>query len=228
MAHAEPRQSYGAGLDRPNVGGTDPADWIGMPREPFYAAVTGTSDQSDGVIGMSDSGKAVYGIAGAGYAGYFEGKMHVNGTLTKAGGSFKIDHPLDPANKYMSHSFVESPDMLNIYNGNVTLDSAGTAIVTLPAWFEALNEEFRYQLTAVGAPGPNLYVAEEITNNSFTIAGGSPGMKVSWLVTGIRHDAWANAHRIPVEQDKPPKERGTYLHPAELSQPRSIGVDSGR
>jgi hypothetical protein len=38
-------------------------------------------------------------------------------------------------------------------------------------------------------------------------------VKVSWQVTGIRQDAWANAHRIPVEELKSGKERGSYLHP---------------
>ena len=37
-------------------------------------------------------------------------------TYTKA---FVIDHPLDPANKYLSHCSVESPDVMNLYNGNV-------------------------------------------------------------------------------------------------------------
>jgi len=141
------------------------------------------------------------------------GDLHVTGTVSKGGGSFKIDHPLDPANKYLSHSFVESPDMMNIYNGLVTLDSHGRATIQMPDWFEALNSDFRYQLTAVGAPGPNLYVAEEINGNHFRIAGGKPGMKVSWQVTGIRQDAWADAHRIPVEEDKPANERGYYLNP---------------
>lgn len=83
----------------------------------------------------------------------------------------------------------------------------------MPDWFEALNRTFRYQLTAIGAPGPNLFVAEEISRNQFRIAGGKPGAKVSWQVTGIRQDSLANAHRIPVEEAKPDKERGLYLHP---------------
>lgn len=78
--------------------------------------------------------------------------LTVDGRLTKAAGSFKIDHPLDPANKYLLHSFVESPDMMNIYNGEVALDGLGKATVELPAWFEALNQDFRYQLTAIGSP----------------------------------------------------------------------------
>ena len=152
------------------------------------------------------------------------GTVHVLGTLTKGGGSFMIDHPLDPANKYLYHSFVESPDMMNVYNGNIVLDGKGEAVVTLPDWFGALNRDFRYQLTAIGAPGPNLYVAEEISNNRFKIAGGTSGGKVSWQVTGIRQDAYANAHRIPVEQDKPAAEKGTYLHPELFGAPPEKGL----
>jgi hypothetical protein len=141
------------------------------------------------------------------------GDVLVFGNLSKGGGSFKIDHPVDPADKYLYHSFVESPDMMNIYNGLVTLDGHGKATIQMPDWFQALNTDFRYQLTAMGAPGPNLFIAEEINGNHFSIAGGKPGMKVSWQVTGIRQDAWANAHRIPVEEEKPANERGYYLHP---------------
>jgi hypothetical protein len=157
------------------------------------------------------------------------GNIHVIHTLTKGAGSFMIDHPLDPANKYLYHSFVESPDMMNIYNGNLVLDGNGEAVVTLPDWFGALNRDLRYQLTAIGAPGPNLYIADEISNNRFKIAGGRPGGKVSWQVTGIRQDAYANAHRIPVEQDKPAEEKGTYLHPELFGAPpeKSAGVLHG-
>ena len=83
---------------------------------------------------------------GGGYAGKFYGNVEINGTLSKSAGTFKIDHPLDPENKYLYHSFVESPDMMNVYNGNVLLDNNGEAVVKLSDWFEALNMEFRYQL----------------------------------------------------------------------------------
>ncbi len=116
--------------------------------------------------------------------------------------------------------------MKNIYDGVAKLDSRGEAVVQLPAWFEALNQDFRYQLTALGAPGPNLYIAQKVKSNRFKIAGGSPGMEVSWQVTGIRHDAYADAHRIPVEEDKPAKLRGCYLHPEELGQPKEKNVSS--
>jgi hypothetical protein len=143
------------------------------------------------------------------------GTVNVVGTLTKGGGMFKIDHPLDPENKYLSHSFVESPDMKDIYDGVTRLDANGEVTVALPEWFEALNQDFRYQLTSVGKPSPGLYVAEEIHNHQFRISGGSAGAKVSWQVTGIRHDAFASAHRIVVEENKLLAERGTLLYPRE-------------
>ncbi|MBI2682744.1 MAG: hypothetical protein HYX26_05925 [Acidobacteriales bacterium] len=156
---------------------------------------------------------------------FFAGSLSVGGTLSKGAGSFKIDHPLDPARKYLYHSFVESPDMMNIYNGVVTLDAKGRAWIDLPEWFEALNRDFRYQLTALGRPAPNLYVAREVAHNRFQIAGGRPNARVSWQVTGIRHDAYADANRIRVEETKPPAEQGTYLHP-ELFAPRKESVQN--
>jgi hypothetical protein len=151
--------------------------------------------------------------------GYINGNFEVDGTINSGTGAFRIDHPLDPANKYLSHAAVESPDMMNVYNGNAMLDANGEAIIQLPDWFEALNRDFRYQLTALGAPGPNLYVAAEISGNHFKIGGGTPSGKVSWQVTGIRQDPWANTHRVPVEKDKSARERGFYLHPDLNGQP---------
>ena len=141
----------------------------------------------------------------------------MTGTIFNGAAAFRIDHPLDPENKYLSHSVVESPDMKNIYDGVSGFDEAGEVIVTLPEWFEALNEDFRYQLTPMGAAFVP-YVAEEIAGNQFKIGGGIPGRKVSWQVTGIRHDAFANAHRIHVEKPKPAAAVGTYLHPEAFGQ----------
>jgi len=163
-----------------------------------------------------------------GVAGDFYGDVNIVGNLSKSGGSFKIDHPLDPANQYLYHSFVESPDMMNIYNGNVILDGKGEATIELPEWFETLNRDFRYQLTPLGNPGPNLHIAQKVQNNSFKIGGGSPGLEVSWQVTGIRHDPWADAHRIPVQEVKPERERGFYLHPELYGAPAEKGIDWAR
>src|SRR5262249_18294295 len=147
-----------------------------------------------------------------GWAGYFNGNVDVTGTLVAATKAFKIDHPLDPAGKYLYHTAIESPDMKNIYDGVVSLDGEGKATVSLPEWFEALNRDFRYQLTAIGTYTP-VYLAQKIKQGKFKIAGGTPGQEISWMVTGIRQDAWANANRIPVEEEKSAAEKGMYLHP---------------
>lgn len=157
------------------------------------------------------------------HAGYFDGPVDIQGTLSKTAGTFKIDHPLDPENKFLYHSFVEYPDMMNVYNRNVVLDAAGGAWVELPAWFEALNGDFRYQLTCIGAYAP-VYVAEEIAGNRFKIAGGSVGLKVSWMVTGVRRDPYAERYRTPVEEDKPPEAQGRYIHPEVYGLPESRAI----
>ncbi|MEX2371655.1 MAG: hypothetical protein WD578_11660 [Bacteroidales bacterium] len=139
------------------------------------------------------------------------GDLYVQGSLNKSSGSFLIDHPLDPKNKFLYHSFVESPDMMNIYNGNIILNEDGEAIVKLPEYFEALNIKFRYQLTCIGGQA-NVFIAEEIADNEFKISGGFEGLKVSWQVTGIRNDSYAKYNRIEVEVDKPIDEKGTLLY----------------
>jgi hypothetical protein len=196
---------------------------LGLGNYGAYGQHTGSSNA--GYLGSSQY--AVWGKSISGHAGYFDGKVHVTGTLSKGGGSFKIDHPLDPAGKYLSHSFVESPDMKNVYDGTVITDANGEAIVTLPDYFDALNRDFRYQLTTIGGFAP-VYVAEEIAGNQFRIAGGEAGMKVSWQVTGIRQDAWAEENRIVVEEVKSAKEQGFYLHPTLFGQPPQRSVEWAR
>jgi len=169
-----------------------------------------------GVYGSAPAG--TYGVYGSGSVYYASGNFAATGTK-----SFRIDHPLDPANKHLNHSVIESSDVMNLYNGNVTLDEHGEATIDLPEWFEALNRDFRYQLTCIGAFAP-VYVAEEISQNQFRIAGGKEGLKVSWQVTGIRHDKFADTHRIPVEEDKPAGEQGKYLYPELYWLPSSAGV----
>ncbi len=145
------------------------------------------------------------------WAGYFFGDVNVAGALSKTSGTFRIDHPQDPANKYLIHSFVESPDMMNIYNGNITTDASGTAVVKLPTYFEAENMDFRYQLTVMAAFAQAI-VGEEVSNNSFVVKTDKPNVKVSWQVTGVRKDAWAEQHRVVNEVSKG-KDAGKYLHP---------------
>jgi hypothetical protein len=115
--------------------------------------------------------------------------------------------------------------MMNVYNGNITTDRHGLATVNLPDYFEALNGDFRYQLTVIGQFAQAI-VARKISANRFVIRTSKPNVEVSWQVTGIRHDAYANQYRIPVEEDKPVGEQGYYLHPEVFGQPESKSISA--
>jgi hypothetical protein len=149
---------------------------------------------------------------------YPDGDVVARGTLSAAAKAFKIDHPLDPANKYLVHSSVESAEMLNIYTGNVVTDELGLATVKLPDWFEAENTDFRYQLTVIGQFAQAI-IKDKIANGQFRIMTNASHVEVSWLVTGVRQDAYAKAHPLVIEEEKPASERGHYTHPELYGQP---------
>ncbi|MCX8143613.1 MAG: hypothetical protein N3F62_05060 [Bacteroidia bacterium] len=169
-----------------------------------------------------------------GYAGYFGlatspnpagyvrvlNDISIVGNMSAGTKSFKIDHPLDPENKYLYHSCVESPDMMNIYNGIVTTDANGEAVVKLPEYFQALNKDYRYQLTPIGQFAQCI-VFKEIENNQFVIKTDKPNVKVSWQVTGVRNDPYAQKYRIIPEVEKPAEFKGTYLHPEAYGKDRT-------
>ncbi len=218
------------GLGIEVIGGNGYNDGMGVS-EPGGAGayLIGGDNGGYGAVAYGSSGPGGVGFESypgddGGYAAELFGNVYVGGTLSKAGGSFKIDHPLDPENKYLSHSFVESPDMMNIYNGNVVTDGSGYATVTMPDWFEALNTDFRYQLTVIGPQFAQAIVSSEMVANHFTIRTDHPGVKVSWMVTGIRQDAWANANRNPVEQEKTAPEKGHYLHPELFGHKEELAI----
>jgi hypothetical protein len=197
----------------------------------LYAAASDTNIASFATATTSSKplNIAVYGEASGGtlnFGGYFDGNvlvsgnLQVTGSISKGSGTFKIDHPADPSNKYLVHSFVESPDMMNVYNGNITTDANGFATVTLPEYFASVNKDVRYQLTVIGTFAQAI-IAEEVQGNNFKIQTDKPNVKVSWQVTGIRNDPYAQQNRIVAEQDKPATEKGTYLHPEIYGQPKS-------
>ena len=143
------------------------------------------------------------------------GLTSVVSALSKGSGSFVIDHPLDPENKLLYHSFVESPDVKNIYDGLATLNSNGEVKIKLPKYFFALNGDFRYLATPVAESMPGLYLKKEADYvgifglfkiPTFTIAGGKPNGRISWQVTGIRHDPYILTNPIIPEVDKGPDE----------------------
>lgn len=188
--------------------------------------VSGITDVADSANATGVFGKCTV-PGNAGFAGQFVGKVDVQGTVTKSLSQFCIDCPLDSENKWLSHAAVESSEMKNIYDGSVILDARGEAVIELPDWFEALNKDFRYQLTCVGDYAP-VYIAEKLQNKHFKVAGGHAQMEVCWQVTGIRHDAYANAHPLVVVEEKSAAERGYYRHPELHGQPEEKGIEWAR
>src|SRR5579863_8881809 len=172
-------------------------------------------------------GDGVLGNAGSGYAGNFNGDLNVTGQIFAGVKDFKIDHPLDPANKYLVHASVESSEMKNIYTGNVTTDAQGHATVQLPEWFEVLNTDFRYQLTVIGQFAQAI-IGRKIENNRFEIRTSAPNVEVSWQVTGVRQDAFAKAHPLAVEQEKGARLRGFYIHPELYGAPPEKQIEWAR
>lgn len=194
------------------VGETNSTDGSGV-----FGYASSTTGQNIGVYGRTESDH--------GYAGFFYGDVLVIGSFSATSKAFIIDHPLDPANQYLYHYSIEAPQPLNLYRGTVVLDGNGSAVVQLPDYFDAINIDFSYQLTPIGAPMPNLYVSQEVQGNSFQIAGGAPGMKVSWQVTAQRNDPWMRDQGFATEAAKPAEEIGTYLYPQGYGQPAELGRD---
>ncbi|MCZ2140603.1 MAG: hypothetical protein LC096_04350 [Bacteroidia bacterium] len=224
------------GYSRPDM---TKAYGIGVQGYGGYLGVRGTANSNVtiaakyGVLGEAyGSGPTNCGVYGSAigavtnFAGYFEGTLYAT-TGTFGTKPFMIDHPLDPTNKFLRHSSIESNDMMNIYNGNIVTDANGYATVTLPDYFEALNENFKYQLTVIDNSNDFIMakVTKEVANNQFTIRTSVPNVKVSWQVSGVRHDAVAKKYPIIVEENKPEGQKGFYLEPEAYGQPRSMGAN---
>ena len=206
--------------------GNAQADFAGDGGD-FYGGFTPESSSGAAGYGVYATG-GVGGVGVAAYAGYFDGNIEVTGTVFGGAKDFKIDHPLDPANKYLVHTSVESSEMMNIYSGNVVTDELGIATVTLPDWFQAENTDFRYQLTVLGGRFAQAIVSKEVANNQFTISTNASNVKVSWQITAVRQDNYAKAHPVVVEQEKPATERGFYQNPELFGQPKEKQTEWAR
>jgi hypothetical protein len=212
----------GAGCGGTFVGGSlDGGSLVGT------ACVAGGMERYSNGDGIDATGSGPGVGSAAGYAGNFTGNLNVTGTLYAATKDFRIDHPLDPANKYLVHASVESSEMMNIYTGNVTTDAQGKATVQLPEWFEALNTDFRYQLTVIRQFAQAI-VAHKIQGNQFTIRTNAPNVEVSWQVTGVRQDAYAKAHPLVIEEGKDARLRGFYIHPELYGAPPQKQIEWAR
>lgn len=215
---------------------------LGESEAAIVAGVEGRNNLADansvGVFGLYNGGGNNDGIgvqgtsrpfANAGYGGYFEGNFY--GIYTPddmgAGGlkPFVIDHPLDPENKILRHYAIEAPEVLNMYRGTVELNTHGMATIELPSYFKEINKNFSYHLTPVGQPG-DLYISKELENGKFSIAGGAPSSKVSWIVYAERNDRYVKAHpeKALPEIEKKPSQKGKYFQPEVWGQPKEKGM----
>ncbi|MFI6448382.1 hypothetical protein [Kitasatospora sp. NPDC050543] len=237
---------FGSSSDGSGVEGNADGEAAGVVgRSEAGPAVFGVSTVNVGVRGESGTGIAVTGegqvgvlargdtgliAVGSFKAADFDGDVHVSGSITVTGSinksacSFRIDHPLDPANRVLEHCSVESSERKNVYDGTVTLDGTGEATVTLPGWFAALNGRLCYQLTPLDGPAPELHVVRRGDGGSFDVRGGAPGAEVCWQVTGVRQDAWARANPLVAEQDKPSEQRGHFITPDAHGRPPGLSI----
>jgi hypothetical protein len=152
------------------------------------------------------------------------GKVWVNGDFTVVGAkAFTMDYPLDPTNKTLMHAAAESNEVINFYSGNVTTDASGKVTVSLPEYFEAINKDFRYQLTVVGTFAQAI-ISKEVSNNKFEIATSLPNVKVSWEVKGVRNDAHMRKFPFVAVEEKSAAQKGRYVDPAAYNQPESKRV----
>ena len=210
-----------------------------------YALFADYSTSSTNFCGLSSGNYAIYAngpshfngsltagffaIGQSGVYNYVNGSLHVSNDFEASGSkNFRIDHPLDPANKSLTHACIESNERLLMYSGTVITDGNGDATIELPSYFEALNINYRYQLTVVGDEFAQARVSRKINNNQFSIKTDKPNIEICWEVTGDRNDAYSKAHPLVVEEAKKPEERGKYYQPELFSQPKekAIGISS--
>lgn len=169
----------------------------------------------DNVLGMGPSSAK---------AGVFAGSVEVSRDFDVVGTkNFKIDHPLDPENKYLRHVCPESPEPINIYTGMTTTGADSLALVQLPDYFMAINKNFRYQLTCVNQFAQAI-VIEEIEANRFRIKTDKPGVKVSWTVYGERNDLYLQQNPFEAVSEKESTNKGKYLYPAGYGAPKEQSI----
>jgi hypothetical protein len=192
-----------------------------------FGQFNGTGSSTDGIgvkgIALANSGRG-YGVYGQGnrYGLYSNGNTGASGTK-----SFVIDHPLDPENKILKHYSIESPVVINLYRGTVILNDSGNTEINMPDYFTAININFSYTLTPIGSPAPDLYVMTELDQNGrFTISGGNPNQKISWVVYAERNDLYLKKYPESklVEVEKETELKGKYLRPELYDQPDEKGI----
>ena len=221
---------YGNNLRTGGGYGTYGIGHSGTVGETNYQLGFGIYGRNYDAIGPLGNAVGTYGL---GYVGVWGDQsdplgysVYANGDFGAAGTkAFSIDHPLDPEHKYLRHYSIESNEVLNLYRGTVPFDANGEVIVTMPNYFDAVNINFSYQLTPIGGYAP-LYIKDKLLDGKFVIAGGLPGMEVSWVVYGQRNDPYLQQHPESgqVEVVKEDWNQGKYLQPDLYNQSDDLKI----
>jgi Collagen triple helix repeat (20 copies) len=210
---------------------TNPNGAIGVLGQAGISGGTGTGVRGENV-NAANTGNGVEGVTngtGAGIlgqgttAGLFNGNVTINGNLTVTGtkSGFHIDDPRSPTTRTLTHTPVETDTMTVVYTGNVTTNSAGRATVKLPSYATTIAGDWRYQLTPIGRFGQAIVGHEVDGEGAFEVRTEHGDTKVSWAVTGVRHDPQAKHDALKVVQKKTGADRGKYLDPSLYGKPAS-------
>jgi hypothetical protein len=178
----------------------EPGSWGITARTTTSTANLGSSLKNIIICGGGGSEGIAFTGVGTGAAAMEvrnDGAVWVKGTLTKGGGSFRIDHPL-PEKKdtyHLYHSFIEGPKADLIYRGKINLVN-GTASVNIDevstmteGTFELLTRDA--QCFVNNLSGWDL-VKGNITGNILTITSQNTEStdEISWMVVAERNDEW--------------------------------------
>jgi len=148
---------------------------------------------------------------------YGNGDASFGGALSKASGSFKINHPLPALSKtnYLYHSFIEGPYCDLIYRGTAVL-SAGTTSVNIDSHFGMTSGTF-----AALCKNCQVFVTNQtdwsgvrgsVSGSTLTIScqDSNATSTVNWMVVGERNDPhiidtdWTDHNGRPILEPKIP------------------------
>ena len=71
------------------------------------------------------------------------------------------------------------------YSGEVWTDADGRAVVVLPSFVRAHRAGFDYELTPLDSRA-HARVAEQVSDDRFTVATDQPHVKVAWRLTALK------------------------------------------
>ena len=167
----------------------------------WFKAGSHSTENSYGVFAEADSGSTCYGVYGkasggtTNWAGWFEGNVHIIGSLSKGSGSFKIDHPLENLKDthHLVHSFLESPGadlvysgMVKLTNGKATVNIDEAANMTEGTFVELCRATRRFTSNESGY----VQIRSKLQGNLLTIEAeiGDCQDEIFWVVIGERQD----------------------------------------